>query len=63
MMEEQKSENRFWSIFVTLLIIFGIISIISRTLDVDWQYQLFGSLAAAVVTTVIVVFVFRRLSR
>ena len=63
MMEEKKSENRFWSIFVTLLIVFGIISIISRTLDVDWQYQLLGSLAAAVVATVIVVFVFRRLSR
>ena len=62
-MEEKKGDSRFWQIFVTLLILFGIISIISRTLDVDWQYQLFGSLAAAVVTTVIVLLVFRRLSR
>ncbi|HJN67337.1 MAG: hypothetical protein QF408_09090 [Pirellulales bacterium] len=63
MPEEKKSENRFWGIFVTLLIVFGIISLISRMFKVEWQYQLFGTLAAAAVATVVVVFVFRKLSR
>ena len=63
MPEEKESDNRFWGIFAVLLIIFGIISLISRMFDVEWQYQLLGTLAAAVLATVIVVIVFRRLSR
>ena len=63
MSEEKKSESRFWSIFVTLLIVFGIISLISRMLNITWQYQLLGTLAAAALTTFVVVLIFRRLSR
>ena len=63
MPEEKKSENRFWGIFATLLILFGIISLISRRVDVNWQYQLLGTLVAAALATAVVVIVFRRLSR
>ena len=63
MSEEKNSESRFWSIFVTLLIVFGIISLISRMLHITWQYQLLGTLAAAALTTFVVVLIFRRLSR
>ena len=63
MPEEKNSENRFWGIFATLLILFGIISFISRMFDVEWQFQLLGTLAAAALATVVVVLVFRKLSR
>ncbi len=63
MPEEKNSENRFWGIFATLLILFGIISFISRMFDVEWQYQLLGTLAAAALATVVVVLVFHKLSR
>ena len=59
MSESEKSDSRFWQIFVTLLILFGIISIISRTYAIAWYY----TWGAAAVTAVIVVLVFQRFIR
>ena len=59
MSESEKSDSRFWQIFVTLLILFGIISITSQKFSFEWYY----TWGAAAVTTVIVVLIFRRLSR
>tara|TARA_Y100001934_G_C12213333_1_gene707209 strand:- start:190 stop:366 length:177 start_codon:yes stop_codon:yes gene_type:complete len=58
-MEEKKSNSRFWQIFSTLLILFGIISFTSQKFSFEWYY----TWGAAAVTTVIVLLVFRRLSR
>ena len=58
MSESEKSDNRFWRIFVTLMIAFGTISIISRNYEVEWYY----TWGAAALTAILVVFVFRKLS-
>jgi len=63
MSEEKKSESRFWGIFITLLIVFGIISIISNKFAVEWKEQLLITLGGGAVATVIVVFIFRKWSR
>ena len=59
MSESEKTDSRFWQIFVTLLILFGILSIISRTYGIAWYY----TWGAAAVTAVIVVVVFQRFIR
>ena len=59
MSESEKHDSRFWQIFVTLLVLFGMISIISRTYAIEWYY----TWGAAIVTTVIVVVVFQRFIR
>ena len=58
MSQEKKSDSRFWRIFATLMIVFGIISIISRKYEVEWYY----TWGTAALTAVLVVFVFRKLS-
>lgn len=59
MTEQGNADRRFWQIFVTLLILFGIISIMSQNFTWDWYY----TWGAAAVTTVVVVFIFRKFSR
>ena len=58
MSKSEKSDSRFWRIFATLMIVFGIISIISRKYEVEWYY----TWGAAALTAILVVFVFRKLS-
>lgn len=60
--EEKKSESRFWNIVVTLLIVFGIISLIARMLDVSSTARLIGTLVAAGLAAVVVVIFFRHFS-
>jgi hypothetical protein len=63
MSKQEKDKTQFWGIFVTLLIVFGIISLISRMLPIGWIYQLLGTIIAATVATCVVVVIFRRLNR
>ena len=58
MSESEKSDRRFWRIFATLMIAFGIISLISRQFGLEWYY----TWGAAALTAILVVFVFRKLS-
>ena len=59
MSESKNNNSQFWQIFVTLLILFGIISIMSQNFTWDWYF----TWGAAAVTTVVVVFIFRKFSR
>ena len=59
MSEPKNNNSQFWQIFVTLLILFGIISIMSQNFTWDWYY----TWGAAAVTTVVVVLIFRKFSR
>ncbi len=58
MPEEKRADSRFWGIFATLMIAFGIISIISRKYEVEWYY----TWGTAALTAILVVFIFRKLS-
>ena len=59
MSESKNNNSQFWQIFVTLLILFGIISIMSQNFTWDWYY----TWGAVTVTTVVVVFIFRKFNR
>jgi len=61
--EKKTTGSKFWAIFVVLLIAFGIIRFVANRIDISATSLLIVKLVAAAITTVVVIFCFRRFAR